>query len=144
VLEHMDDLVVSSAFRLGRREQFTAEHLQTRTSEELVADVKSRPRAYVAREALPRSTAPVWRNQSIQSSYVALRVFLAASNGSYRILPGGLVRVSPQSADLDPWQARGVRMRGSCQRGRFPRSACCIRQVRQCNCVVAVSSCPAV
>jgi uncharacterized alpha-E superfamily protein len=43
----------------------------------------------------------MWSGSTLRSTHLALRVYLAASGDSYVVLPGGLVRVAQDAAQLD-------------------------------------------
>ncbi len=101
VLAHLDSLAIRSAYRVGRQEPTPAEQLQLKSTDELIAEIRSRPEQFVGQEQIRRSSAPVWRKRMVQPFDVTLRVFLVATEDSYTALPGGLVRVSSTSGRLD-------------------------------------------
>lgn len=101
VLEHLDSLCVRSAFRVGRVDQVPRDELNHTNAETLTQQVCAHPGRFVAQESLIRSTAPVWSKREPRSLHVALRAFVVASGGSFTVLPGGLVRVSADSNELD-------------------------------------------
>jgi uncharacterized circularly permuted ATP-grasp superfamily protein/uncharacterized alpha-E superfamily protein len=91
VLKNLDTLVVKPAFRT---------HLKIADVErdELKRRIEFDPDLFVAQERVELSTAPSWNKNSLVASPVSLRVFLVADgNGGYRVMPGGLARVSPDS-----------------------------------------------
>ena len=56
------------------------------------------PDLFVAQERVEFSTAPAWEKNSLAAQPVSLRVFLVADGeGGYRVMPGGLARISPDS-----------------------------------------------
>ncbi len=89
VLKNLDELVVKPAFRT---------HLKIADAEreELKRRIEFDPDLFVAQERVELSTAPSWAQNSLVAQPVSLRVFLVSDgNGSYRVMPGGLVRVAP-------------------------------------------------
>jgi uncharacterized alpha-E superfamily protein len=91
VLKNLDTLVVKPAFRT---------HLKIADVErdELKRRIEFDPDLFVAQERVELSTAPSWNKNSLVAQPVSLRVFLVADgNGGYRVMPGGLARVSPDS-----------------------------------------------
>ena len=71
-------------------------------AEGLAERIRSDPHNYVGQEPIERSTAPVWRRRPTREPvFAALRVYLVASENTYSVLPGGLVRVSSDPAPLD-------------------------------------------
>ena len=91
VLKNLDRLVVKPAFRT---------HLKIAEAEreELKRRIEFDPDLFVAQERVELSTAPSWNKNSLVAQPVSLRVFLVADgHGGYRVMPGGLARVSPDS-----------------------------------------------
>ena len=92
VLKNLDRLVVKPAFRTHLK-------IVEAENEELRWRIEFDPDLFVAQERVELSTAPAWRKNSLAAQPVSLRVFLVVDgNGGYRVMPGGLVRVSPDSA----------------------------------------------
>ncbi len=91
VLKNLDRLVVKPAFR-------THLELAETAREELKRRIEFDPDLFVAQERVELSTAPSWEKNSLAAQPVSLRVFLVAdASGGYRVMPGGLARVSPDS-----------------------------------------------
>jgi uncharacterized circularly permuted ATP-grasp superfamily protein/uncharacterized alpha-E superfamily protein len=97
VLEHLDELVVKPAFRSAVR--LTDSDLPPGKTERaaLQRQIAFDPDLFVAQERVPFSTAPSWEPRGLVSKPVALRVFLVATPEGYRVMPGGLTQVSPES-----------------------------------------------
>ena len=68
-------------------------------SEADCAELKRRitfdPDLFVAQERIALSTAPSWEKNALVAKPVGLRVFLAATETGYSVMPGGLTRVAP-------------------------------------------------
>ena len=102
VLGNLDQLVVRSAFRIDRQEPIRVGQPAGRSLSDLADLIRSDANHFVGQEPIERSTAPVWRSRPTQQPvYAALRVFLVATEDSYSVLPGGLVRVSSEPGPLD-------------------------------------------
>lgn len=63
-----------------------------------LARLRWQPDAYVAQEHIPLAQAPVWEQDGLAAAPVSLRVYLVAHGDSFRVMPGGLGRVAPDSA----------------------------------------------
>ena len=114
VLKNLDRLVVKPAFR-------THQHPADVSPEELKRRIEFDPDLFVAQERVELSTAPVWQKNSLVARPVSLRVFLVTdARGGYAVMPGGLTRVSPDSADTGTLPAReGAEYRASMSGAQF-------------------------
>jgi uncharacterized circularly permuted ATP-grasp superfamily protein/uncharacterized alpha-E superfamily protein len=100
VLDHLDEVVVKSAFpRPGQKVEFPAT-LDKKARAELAARIEANPEQYVAQEQVALSTAPVRTEQGLSSRHIVLRVFATWNGESYTVLPGGLTRVSTEDRSL--------------------------------------------
>jgi uncharacterized circularly permuted ATP-grasp superfamily protein/uncharacterized alpha-E superfamily protein len=91
VLKNLDRLVVKPAFR-------TSLKIAEAEPDKLKRRIEFDPDLFVAQERVELSTAPSWEKVSFTAKPVSLRVFLVTDgSGSYRVMPGGLVRVAPDS-----------------------------------------------
>lgn len=91
VLKNLDKLNVKPAFRT---------HLKIADAEreELKRRIQFDPDLFVAQERVELSTAPSWKKDSLAAQPVSLRVFLVTDGkGGYCVMPGGLVRVTPDN-----------------------------------------------
>ncbi len=95
VLEHLDELVVKPAFRTHLRAPDPDKPLSAKEREALKRHIEFDPDLFVAQERVELSTAPSWDGRSLVARPVGLRLFLVATGGGYRVMPGGLTRVSP-------------------------------------------------
>ncbi|MBX3414179.1 MAG: circularly permuted type 2 ATP-grasp protein [Pirellulales bacterium] len=100
VLANLDALALRPAYRAtGAR---AAEYARNaRPTNDLIEAIERHPSRFIGQEDVTRSTAPTWSNAGLRPTHVALRVFLVATENSYIALPGGLVRVSRDPAQLD-------------------------------------------
>ncbi len=95
VLEHLDELFVKPAFRSTIRTPNPDASLTEAERESLRRQIEFDPDQFVAQERVELSTAPAWDGKGLVAKPVGLRVFLVATADGYRVMPGGLTRVSP-------------------------------------------------
>lgn len=96
VVAHLDRMVVKPAYpgRHGTMLPAFPEHMAAGRRAELAAEIRHQPRGYLAQERLRLSTVPVWSNGELEPRPLMMRVFLAAHDGGYTVMPGGLTRVA--------------------------------------------------
>ena len=99
VVAHLDDLVVKPAFRSHLRAPDPEKRLTEAEREALKRHIEFDPDMFVAQERVELSTAPAWEKDGLAARPVSLRVFLVATENGYRVMPGGLTRVSPDQAE---------------------------------------------
>ena len=106
VIEHLDSLIVRSAFDARRPPLFptpgTAKS-RRRTAEartKLIQMIQAAPREFVAQERMRLSQAPSWLDDHLTARSVVLRAYVANGGESYAVLSGGLTRVSRQADNL--------------------------------------------
>ena len=99
VLDNLEKLVVRNTF--SNRSIFGAQRgvmlpaqMSAEEREALAARIRARGRDFTAQEILPLSTAPTWQNGALQPSPMVLRVYVCADGDGYRVMPGGLTRIS--------------------------------------------------
>lgn len=97
VLEHLDELVVKPAFRTHLRPPDPEKPLSAAERDALKRHIEFDPDLFVAQERMTLSTAPSWDGRGLAPRPIGLRAFLVATGDSYRVMPGGLTRVSPDS-----------------------------------------------
>jgi uncharacterized circularly permuted ATP-grasp superfamily protein/uncharacterized alpha-E superfamily protein len=98
VLEHLDELVVKPAFRSHLRTPDPHKPLSEEECAALKRHIEFDPDLFVAQERVEFSTAPAWDGRGLVPKPVGLRAFLVATPEGYRVMPGGLTRVSPDSS----------------------------------------------
>jgi len=98
VLAHLDKLVVKPAFRTHLNPADAEKTLSDAKRDTLKRRIEFDPDLFVAQERVELSTTPSWEKNSLAAQPVSLRVFLVADgDGGYRVMSGGLTRVSPDS-----------------------------------------------
>ncbi|HEX4121397.1 MAG TPA: circularly permuted type 2 ATP-grasp protein [Verrucomicrobiae bacterium] len=91
VIANLDRLMVRPAFRWeARSEQLK---LSAAQREDLRRRIEFQPHLFAAQENIELSTAPSLGPDGLIPRPVALRVYLVASDGSFKAMPGGLTRV---------------------------------------------------
>ena len=101
VLERLDELVISSAFSdnlpgmKGQRSLIGAD-LDQQARARLMSDLDHRAIDYVGQEMVQLSTTPVWDDGKLTPRPFVLRVYAAATENGWEIMPGGFCRVSDQ------------------------------------------------
>ena len=91
VLTNLSKLSVKPAFRSWS----WSSPLSSTEGDALRRRIEFDPDLFVAQERIELSSAPCWDGNAIVPHPIALRVYLVADGDSYRIMPGGLTRISP-------------------------------------------------
>jgi uncharacterized circularly permuted ATP-grasp superfamily protein/uncharacterized alpha-E superfamily protein len=99
VLEHLDQIVVKSAFGPHSRKPIFGGRLGAEERTALVAAIRARPFDFVGQEQVDLSTAPVWANSKLEPRRIAVRAYTAATRDSFTVMPGGLTRTSTAAGD---------------------------------------------
>jgi uncharacterized circularly permuted ATP-grasp superfamily protein/uncharacterized alpha-E superfamily protein len=94
VLDNMDFLVIKPAFPSKGMEPVFGGRLAPAERSRLLARMQANPHEFVGQDLISLSTIPVWSEKTLSPRRVVLRVYLAASGGSWVVMPGGLARVS--------------------------------------------------
>jgi len=102
VLKNLNHLAIDLAFE--RRPLLTktsrpvlGSELTTNELRVIEDGVTTSGHAYVAQEMVSLSTTPVWLNGALEPRPMSVRMFLAAVEDGYAVMPGGLTRVSATS-----------------------------------------------
>jgi uncharacterized circularly permuted ATP-grasp superfamily protein/uncharacterized alpha-E superfamily protein len=94
VAEHLPELVIKRAFPSASNEPFFGRALDAEQREALLAELHAWPQGFVGQQQLALSTAPTWGQDRLRPRSLVLRVFVCATGDGYRVMPGGLTRVS--------------------------------------------------
>ncbi|MDH3640576.1 MAG: circularly permuted type 2 ATP-grasp protein [Gammaproteobacteria bacterium] len=116
VRNNMDSLVLRQAFKrkpllASSVDAFMAGDLDAGEALSLAQAFTTAPYNLVGRESIKLSTVPYWRadNESGDGEWAAapmtLRLYVAATQSGYRLLPGGLARLATPAGDIskDVW-----------------------------------------
>jgi len=99
VLAGFDSLAISRAFTgniigLEANEEILPANLSSTDRAHLYDAVKARGRDYVGQEVVHLSTAPVWNDGKLVPRPFVLRVYAAATQDGWNVMPGGFCRIS--------------------------------------------------
>jgi hypothetical protein len=96
VVANLDRMVIKSAYPGAGilAQPVFGEHLSSIQRAELTQSIERRPEAFIAQERLKLSTTPVWLNGALDPRPLMVRVFVAAHESGYAVMPGGLTRVA--------------------------------------------------
>jgi len=94
VLAHLPSLVIKPAFAGDPWSPVFGANLSQDNAAALKAQIKAQPHRFVAQESVSLSTAPAWQDRTLRARHVMLRVYVAATDDGYAVMPGGLARAS--------------------------------------------------
>jgi uncharacterized alpha-E superfamily protein len=101
VIEHLAELVIKPTYRTTDDRPLFGRQLNGPRRERLIAKMRANPNAFAAQEYVPASTAPVRTSSGLAPRLLVIRAFAAAYGNSYRVMPGGLARVSSSMRSAD-------------------------------------------
>jgi uncharacterized circularly permuted ATP-grasp superfamily protein/uncharacterized alpha-E superfamily protein len=98
VLANLDRMVIKSAFpgNAVLPQPVFGDALSATKRAELAAAIGRRPQAFLAQERIKLSTVPVWQNGTLDPRPLSIRVFVAAHDGEYLVMPGALTRIAAE------------------------------------------------
>jgi uncharacterized circularly permuted ATP-grasp superfamily protein/uncharacterized alpha-E superfamily protein len=94
VLEHLDGLVIKSAFPGKGQDPVFGRRLSGRERNEIAATIRARPEDFAAQAHVALSSAPVWHRHRLEPRSIVFRTYVTAAGDSFAVMPGGLTRVS--------------------------------------------------
>jgi uncharacterized circularly permuted ATP-grasp superfamily protein/uncharacterized alpha-E superfamily protein len=102
VLSRLDEVAIEGAYGRGvpgfeGREPLLASALSAAERERLIGLIKQRGIDFVGQELARLSTMPVWDQGRITPRPFVLRVFAAATDHGWTIMPGGFCRIAEQA-----------------------------------------------
>ncbi len=95
VEKHLDEFIVKRAFATGSGEPFFGRRLDAEQREALLREIRAAPHGFIGQEQVALSTAPSWQNGQLAPRPLVVRVYICATRDGFRVMPGGLTRVSP-------------------------------------------------
>ncbi len=101
VIENINKLVIKRTFREKITPAIFGPTLSKDETDQLVQQIQKRPESFCAQEVVSKATAPVYSDSGIHSHHFLVRVYLARTNGSYKLLPGGLARIAPSPESMN-------------------------------------------
>lgn len=114
VIDNMNSLVIRNAFErkpllatsvMG----YLAADVSSDSPEQLAGQIREQPYGYVGREPIQLSTVPCWHPDGRwEAAPMTLRMYVAATEDGYQVMPGGLARVATSHGDVskDVWLPR--------------------------------------
>jgi uncharacterized circularly permuted ATP-grasp superfamily protein/uncharacterized alpha-E superfamily protein len=98
-IQRLPELVIKPAFPSMKLEPTFGHSLDNAGREAMAQRMRATPHAFVAQEWVRLSQAPTWSKQHerFEPRVIGLRLYAVATSTGYEVMPGGLVRVSPQS-----------------------------------------------
>src|SRR5205814_1820754 len=105
--EHLDHLFVKPAFGPSLRSIGQAREVSAAGRDALKCAIEFQPHLFVGQAWLELSTAPAWSEAGLKPRLLTLRVYLVASEGGYKVMPGGLTRVASEFSGRSVSMQRG-------------------------------------
>ena len=110
VRTHFDDLILRPALAPRARQPIATAELTPLQRQDLLETVARHREEFVAQAPVAPSTAPVWCQGGLQAWHVGLRAFaVAAPDGAYEVLPGGLAHAAVHASALNEFFRPGRR-----------------------------------
>jgi uncharacterized circularly permuted ATP-grasp superfamily protein/uncharacterized alpha-E superfamily protein len=100
VLANLSRLVIKPTSPSWCLEPVFGDKLSRAELASLAERIRARPCDYVGQEQVALATTPVLAGESLQPRHFVLRTFLAATEDSFTVMPGGLTRFAAQSDTL--------------------------------------------
>jgi uncharacterized circularly permuted ATP-grasp superfamily protein/uncharacterized alpha-E superfamily protein len=99
MIEKLGHMVIAAAFTESMAgmplvSEVLGAKLDDLQRQELVNSIRDRGIDYVVQEAVTLSSMPGWRDGRLEPRPFTLRLFLAKIGGSWRVMPGGFVRIA--------------------------------------------------
>ena len=94
-LDHLDSLIIKSAFPRLPFVTVSGDELTQLERAELIEKIKTKPYQFVVQDKVNMSTAPVWTGDHLEARSLILRMqAVTQSKGGFDVMAGGLTRVS--------------------------------------------------
>jgi uncharacterized circularly permuted ATP-grasp superfamily protein/uncharacterized alpha-E superfamily protein len=107
VLANLARMVVKPAFPYARFDPIFGLELTADRRAQLAERIRADPFEYVGQERVELSTAPVLAHDGLSPRHVVIRAFMAATEESYAIMPGGLTRFAASGDTLTVSMQKG-------------------------------------
>lgn len=114
VLDNLSNYVIKRIDRSHREDIVFGEFLNKKDKEELKTKILKKPYLFVAQEKINFSTVPNFSNDKLEPRNMVCRTFAIAKADDYDVMPGGLVRVSPETEALRVSNQRGGTSKDFC------------------------------
>ncbi|QES90110.1 circularly permuted type 2 ATP-grasp protein [Rhizosphaericola mali] len=102
VLENIDNLVIKRIYRsdLNSPSVIDVGELKGEEKANLILQIQEKPYLYVGQEKVNFSSIPAYSNRTIHAGRAVFRSFLAHSDDSYVVMPGGLTRAGDSKNNI--------------------------------------------
>jgi len=97
VSEHLHELVIKRTFRHRFERAVFGPNLSSKELDRLRMEISQAPENFCAQEIVSRATAPAFHNEALHPHHFLIRVYLVNVNGTFKMMPGGLARIAPDS-----------------------------------------------
>ena len=94
VLDHLSELIIKPCYRKSGTFSVYGPELDQNQLQALAEKIKANPLKYVAQEYILGAYSPTWHNGLVVPRPSVLRTYAVSDESSYKIMPGGLTRVS--------------------------------------------------
>lgn len=101
VLKQLNQMVIKPIYRHRSSRPLFGPNLSRKELENLRTRINAQPHLYVGQEMVSFPTIPALIDGSIEPRHAVMRGFLAASNNSYAVMPGGLTRTARHKDGID-------------------------------------------
>ncbi|MHA7059044.1 circularly permuted type 2 ATP-grasp protein [Aquimarina sp. M1] len=128
VLDNLSKFVIKRIDRSHREDIVFGELLSEQQQIDLRIKISKNPYLYVAQEKITFSTVPNFIEGKLEPRNMVCRTFAIAKGDDYQVMPGGLVRVSPESKTL----------RVSNQRGGTSKDFCVLSEFEETNSIAPI------
>jgi uncharacterized circularly permuted ATP-grasp superfamily protein/uncharacterized alpha-E superfamily protein len=100
VMQNLSNLVIKAAYPTPGSDPEFGQMMSRDELTGLANRISADPKKFVAQEPIVSHTAPVYQNDHVEPRRFVVRAYLAASSGSYTVMPGGLTRVTAETNSL--------------------------------------------
>ena len=107
-LDHFRKMWIRDAFVRHSANQIDVAALSAMQQDQLLAQIRAEPWAYVAVEPPKLSYVPTWVNRQVVAWPAMFRFFASHHRGQIHVLPGGVARVAADPRQLDESLASGT------------------------------------
>lgn len=97
VLDEFDRWVIKRAFSDQRENPVFVRSLAPADRAALAERIRAEPGQFIAQERVALSSSPCWQASRLVPRNTMLRAFIVADGNGWKVMPGGLVRTSPQA-----------------------------------------------
>ena len=94
VLENLDKMVIKTTYPMRGFDTALGSELSREEVAALAARIRAQPHCFVAQELTSLSSMPVWTGQKLEPRLMTMRSYIAAAGNDFKVMPGGLTRVS--------------------------------------------------